>query len=569
MRIRSALPIIILATLAIGPGAKATAAAAVSAPAADLIVNHARIWTGNPAQAEAQALAVLGGRIVAVGSESEVAAWRGSATTVVDASGKRLIPGFDDAHTHVLWGGAQLTNVQLNDATSAEEFARRIGDRARHARTSEWIQGGNWDETKWTPASLPTHQLIDAVAPDVPVAVSRYDGHMIVVNSIVLKLAGISAQTRDPVGGVIVRDANGEPTGALKDSAVDLVTRVIPPISKEQRRAILERALKYATSVGVTSLQDMSDSQLADDYANLAIYSELAEQGRLPVRVYAAPSITGVDDLAKIGVRRAFGSAMLRIGALKTFADGSVGSRTAYFFNDFDDSPGDRGLLSDNIQPLTMAADRMSRADAAGLQLYTHAIGDEAISTILDLYTEVQKRNGVHERRWRIEHAQHMAAKDFDRFRELGVIASVQPYHAIDDGRWVEKRIGHDRSSRTYAFRTFLDHGVRLALGTDWPVAPLDPMQTLYAATTRATLDGKNPNGWYPEQKLTVTEALSAYTLGSAYSEFQDLEKGTLENGKLADFVLLSADILQIPPQQIRNTTVLKTWVGGKLVFTR
>jgi predicted amidohydrolase YtcJ len=544
-------------------------ATVVSAPAAELIVNHARIWTGNPAQPEAQALAVLNGRIVAIGTDAEVSAWRGATTTVLDAAEGRLVPGFDDAHTHMLSGGELLTSVQLNDATSAQEFARRIGERAAHTPAGEWIQGGNWDETKWTPANLPTRQLIDAVAPNVPVSVTRYDGHMILVNSMVLKLAGITAQTRDPVGGVIVRDANGEPTGALKDSAVDLVMRVIPPLSRAQRRTILERAFKYASSVGVTSLQDMSDSQLDDDYANLAVYAELAEQGQLPVRVYAAPSITATDDLARIGVRRAFGSATLRIGALKTFADGSVGSRTAYFFQDFDDSPGNRGLLSDNILPLTMAADRMTRADAAGLQLYTHAIGDEAISTILDLYTEVQKRNGVHERRWRIEHAQHMAARDFERFRELGVIASVQPYHAIDDGRWVEKRIGHDRSSRTYAFRTFLDHGVRLALGTDWPVAPLDPMQTLYAATTRATLDGKNPGGWFPEQKLTVVEALSAYTYGSAYSEFQDQEKGTLEKGKLADFVLLSADILKIPCEQIRDTKVLKTWVGGRLVYSR
>lgn len=555
------------AILALWLMAAAPTGVALAGPAADLIVEHARIWTGTTQQPEAQALAVMDGRIVAVGNDKDVGAWRGPTTTVVDAGNHRLVPGFDDAHTHVLSGGAALSSVQLNDATSAAEFARRIGERARRVRAGEWIEDGNWDETKWTPATLPTRQLIDAVAPNVRVAVGRYDGHMIVVNSMVLKLAGITAATQDPVGGVIVRDAKGEPTGALKDAAVDLVLRVIPKLTHAQRRAILEGALHHAASLGVTSLQDMSDSQLDDDYANLAVYAELAEQGLLPVRVYAAPSISAVDDLVRIGVRRAFGSASFRIGALKTFADGSVGSRTAYFFQDFDDSPGYRGLLSENIQPLTRAADRMTRADAAGLQLYTHAIGDEAISTILDLYTEVRKRNGPHERRWRIEHAQHMAAKDFDRFRELDVIASVQPYHAIDDGRWVEQRIGHDRSSRTYAFRTFLDHGVRLALGTDWPVAPLDPMQTLYAATTRATLDGKNPNGWFPEQKLTISEALSAYTMGSAYSEFQDHDKGTIERGKLADFVLLSADILTIPPEKIRDTRVLKTWVGGKLVY--
>lgn len=556
-----------LAVLSLAALAARAAGPAPAAPAADLVVLHARVWTGNPAQPEATALAVLHERLVAVGSDAEIRAWRGRGTVTVDAHGLRLVPGFDDAHTHVVGGGALLTSVQLNDATSAEEFVRRLAARAGTLAPGQWLLDGNWDETKWIPAALPTRQLIDARVPDRPVAVSRYDGHMIVVNSLALRLAGITAATRDPVGGEIVRDAVGEPTGALKDAAEDLVMTVVPKPSHAERRATIERALKYAASVGVTSLQDMSDSNLDDDYATLAVYTELAGEGRLPVRVYAAPSIRATDDLARLGIRRAFGGPFLRIGALKSFADGSVGSRTAYFFDDFDDSPGHRGLLSDNVQPLAEATERMVRADAAGLQLCTHAIGDAGISTILDLYAEVVRRNGAHERRWRIEHAQHMAARDFDRFRELGVIASVQPYHAIDDGRWVEARIGHDRSSRTYAFRTFLEHGVRLALGTDWPVAPLDPMQTLYAATTRATLDGKHPEGWFAEQKLTITEALSAYTLGSAYAEFQDRDKGSLEVGKLADFVLLSADILTLPPARIREARVLKTWVGGRLVY--
>lgn len=547
-----------------------TLAAATSAwgePAADLIVEHAKIWTGNPKQPEAQALAVLQGRIVAVGGDREVGAWRGPATAVVDAGARRIVPGFNDAHVHLVDGGSSLVEIQLNDADSAQEFARRIALRAKQTPAGEWITGGSWDETKWSPAVLPTRQMIDAVARDVPVAVTRYDGHMMVVNTLVLKLAGITAATKDPVGGEIVRDAKGEPTGGLKDSAMTLLDQVVPRISPAQRRAILERALRYAISLGVTSLQDMSNGDLAEDYGLIAALADLNEQGRLAPRVNAAPSIAAVDDLAKIGLRRAFGDVNLRLGALKAYADGSVGSRTAYFFEDYDDSPGYRGLLNEGLQPLSLAADRMTRADAAGLQLYTHAIGDQGISTILDLYAEVRRHNGEHDRRWRIEHAQHMAAKDFDRFRELGVIASVQPYHAIDDGRWVEKRIGHDRSARTYAFRTFLNHGVRLALGTDWPVAPLDPMLTLYAATTRATLDGKNPNGWFPEQKLTLAEAMNAYTLGSAYSEFQDQQKGALEIGKLADFVMLSADIFALEAQSIRDTKVLKTWIGGKAAY--
>jgi predicted amidohydrolase YtcJ len=540
---------------------------AVAAPAADVIVTHARIWTGNPAQPESQALAVLDARIVAVGSEHDIAAWRGPKTTVVDSQGKRLIPGFDDAHTHVLGGGELLGSVQLNDATSAQEFVHRIAERAKITAKGKWLRGGNWDETKWTPAALPTRQMIDAFTADIPVALDRYDGHLILVNSLALKLAGITAATQDPPGGVIVRDAGGEPTGILKDAAMDAVIHVIPPLAHDERRAILERALQHAASVGVTSLQEMSDGELVDDYADLGIYQELAAAGKLPVRVYVAPAIAAVDDLAKVGIRHAFGSVWVRTGALKTFADGSVGSRTAYFYADFDDQPGNHGLLGESVLPLSLAQDRMIRADAAGLQLYTHAIGDRGISTMLDLYSEVEARNGPRDRRWRIEHAQHMAAKDFERFRALGVIASVQPYHAIDDGRWVEARIGHDRSSRTYAFRTFLDHGVRLAIGTDWPIAPLDPMLTLYAATTRATLDGRNPGGWFPEQKLTLAEVLSAYTLGSAYSEFQDQEKGTLEPGKLADFVVLSQDIFAIAPEELRNVKVLQTWVGGKRVY--
>jgi predicted amidohydrolase YtcJ len=303
------------------------------------------------------------------------------------------------------------------------------------------------------------------------------------------------------------------------------------------------------------------------DYADIAIYNELLDEGKLTTRIYAAPLITQVDDQVKIGIRHGFGGSYLRIGALKAYADGSLGSTTAYFFEPFLDQPGNRGLLSDEMRPISLMRDRMMKGDVAGLQLCTHAIGDAAISTILDLYTEIEKAHGAGDRRWRVEHAQHMAAKDFDRFAKLHVIASVQPYHAIDDGRWAEGRIGHDRASRTYAFRTFLDHGVRLALGTDWNVAPLNPMLTLYAAVTRATLDGKNPQGWFPEQKLTVKEAIQAYTLGSAYAEFQEKEKGSITPGKLADMVLLSDDVFTIDPVKIRGVRALKTWVGGKLTY--
>ena len=533
-----------------------------SKPTADLLIVNAQVWTGDKSHPTAQAVAVLGDRIVAVGSNSQIEAWRGLKSGLLDAEGKLLLPGFNDAHVHFVSGGLQLDNVQLNDAITAQEFARRIGEQARKTSKGEWILGGDWDETKWTPAQVPTKELIDPVTPNIPVFVNRYDGHMALANSAALRLAGVTAKTPDPPGGTIVRDAQGNPTGAFKDAAMDLLYRVIPPLSREQLRLAVQRALGHAASLGVTSVQDMNP-----EYADIAMYSEFLRDGELTARIYAAPLITQVDDQAKLGIGRAFGGPYLRIGALKAYADGSLGSATAYFVEPFTDQSGNRGLLSDEMQPLSLMRDRIMKADAAGLQLCTHAIGDQAISMILDLYDEVSRSHGDADRRFRIEHAQHMAAKDFDRFARLNVIASVQPYHAIDDGRWAEKRIGHDRARRTYAFRTFLDHGVRLALGTDWNVAPLNPMLTIYAAVTRATLDGKNPNGWFPEQKLTVEEAVEAYTMGSAYAEFQEREKGSIKPGKLADMVLLSDDIFSIDPIKIRGVKIVKTFVGGKIIW--
>ncbi len=531
-------------------------------PAADLIIRNAKVWTVDKDRPTAQAVAVLGDRIVAVGSNEEVAAWQGVHTRTVEASGKLLLPGFNDSHVHFVDGGLSLDSVQLNDATSATEFAHRIGEQAKKTPQGEWVTGGDWDETKWTPAAMPSKELIDPLSPNTPVFVSRYDGHMALANSITLKLAGITAQTPDPPGGVIVHDANGNPTGALKDAAMDYVFKVAPPLSHEMRVRAVKRALAHAASLGVTSVQHMNP-----EYADIAVYAELLERRELTARIYAAPLISGVDDQINIGIRHAFGGPFLRIGALKAYADGSLGSSTAYFFEPFSNQPGNHGLLSDEMHPVSLMQDRMMRADAAGLQICTHAIGDQGISIILDLYSEVVKAHGESDRRFRIEHAQHMAAKDFDRFAQLHVIASMQPYHAIDDGRWAEERIGHDRSSRTYAFRTFLNHGVRLAFGTDWNVAPLNPMLGLYAAVTRATLDGKHPGGWFPEQKLTVAEAVEAYTMGSAYAEFQEKDKGSITPGKLADMVLLSDDIFTIDPVKIREVRTVTTWVDGKVVW--
>jgi predicted amidohydrolase YtcJ len=548
-------------------GTLATGLWAQSKPRADLIITNAKVRTVDKTHPTAQAVAVLGDRIVAVGSNADVEVLRSPDTKVIDARGKLLLPGFNDAHVHFVDGGLQLDSVQLNDTTSTDEFVRRIAEQAKKTPKGEWIQGGDWDETKWSPPNLPTKELIDPVTPDNPAFLGRYDGHGALANSAALRLAEITAQTPNPPGGVIVRDAQGNPTGVLKDAAKDLLTKVIPPLSHDQRLRAMRRALEYAASLGVTSVQHMNNGEGTESYADIRAYGELLQNGELTTRVYVAPAISDVQDQAKIGVRHAFGSSFLRIGALKGFADGSLGSGTAYFFDPYSDDPNNSGLLGKQMQPLSQIRDWMMKADAAGLQLCTHAIGDRAISTVLDLYTDVVKEHHGMERRFRIEHAQHMAEKDFARFAQLDVIASVQPYQAIDDGRWAEARIGHDRASRTYAFRTFLNHGVHLAFGTDWDVAPLNPILTVYAAVTRATLDGKKPNGWFPEQKLTVAEAVEGYTAGSAYAEFQEKEKGSITPGKLADMVLLSEDIFTIDPVTIRDVKVLKTIVGGRLVW--
>ena len=481
----------------------------------------------------------------------------------IDAEGRRVLPGFNDAHVHLIDGGTALDNVHLKDAETPAEFARRIGERAK-TKPGEWILGGEWDDQRWAPAELPTRQLIDDVTNATPVFVTRYDGHMALANSTALGRAGITESTPDPPGGAIVRDANGSPTGVLKDAAMEFVARVIPKMTPDQRMAIVKRALRYAASVGVTSLQDMNPS-----YDDIAVYAELANRNELTARIYAAPLELGWYDQAKLGVHRSFGSSWLRIGAVKGYADGSLGSTTAYFFQPYTDAPQTRGLLSDEMQPIKDMRVRLMAADYAGLQLCMHAIGDAGISAILDLYGDVIRANGERDRRLRIEHAQHIAPKDFDRFAAMKVIASVQPYHAIDDGRWAERRIGPDRIKTTYAFRTLIDKGVRLALGTDWTVAPLNPMLTLYAATTRATLDGKHPEGWVPEQKISIVEAVRAYTSGSAFAEFQDAVKGTIVRGKVADLVILSDDVFSIPAARLKDVQVLTTVAGGKVVHQR
>ena len=535
----------------------------------DLVALHGKVWTENPQQPEAEAFAVAGKRIFAVGTDAEVQKLAGPHTQVIDLHGRRVVPGFNDAHVHMFWGGKSLASVQLRDVTSRQQFEQRMAEFAKTQLAGEWIVDGNWDEQKWAPAELPTHEWIDAVTPNNPVWVQRSDGHMMLANAAAMKLAGITKTTPDVPGGVIVRDKDGDPTGIFKDAAKDLVERVIPPPSESQIEAALLAAQSYAFDNGVTSVQDMgfTGAQAADLQALvLRGYQHLLADGKLKLRVSARFPLDHWHRLADIGVMTNFGNDTLAIGSLKAFADGSLGSGTAWLFEPFDDAPDNSGLPSEDLAHTDQFFAKLQAADRAGLHVAIHAIGDRANKTILDLYERLEKEDGPADRRPRIEHAQHLRPEDIARFASLHVIASVQPYHAIDDGRWAEKRIGHQRATTTYAFRSLLDAGVTLAFGSDWFVAPINPLAGIYAATTRRTLDGKNPNGWIPEQKISVTQAVHAYTVGSAYAESQDDIKGSIAPGKLADFAVLSEDIFHIDPVEIEHVKVVLTAVGGEIV---
>ena len=529
------------------------AGALMAAEPADLVLLNGKIWTVNPTHPSAEAVACRGGRITAVGTTAVIRRLAGPTTKVVDLRGKRVLPGFNDAHLHFYQGGQDLANVQLRSARSQAEFRDRIAAFAAKLPPGRWITGGEWDHENWKPAALPTRQLIDAVSGDHPVLVSRLDGHMALANSLALQLAGITRATPDPPGGTIVRDAAGEPTGVLKDAAMSPVDRVIPPASEQESLEALRAALRYAARNGVTSIQDMSASPTI-----YGLYEKLAGRGELTLRIYGARPLATWRQVAASGDDR------LKMGLLKGFADGSLGSTTALFFAPYLDSPDTTGLAADEMIPESKMRDNLLGADKAGLQIAVHAIGDKANHLILNMYEEAAQDR---DRRFRIEHAQHLAPADIPRFGRLHVIASMQPYHAIDDGRWAEKRIGPERAKGTYAFRSLLDTGATLAFGSDWPVAPAEPLMGIYAAATRRTLDGRHPGGWVPEQKISVAEAIRAYTMGSATASFDEKVKGSIEPGKLADMVVLSDDILAIDPVKIEKTRVMLTICDGKIVY--
>ena len=528
---------------------------------ADLVVTNANVQTIDAKRPTARSLAVIGDRIVAVGSDADTKSLIGPGTKVIDAKGKLVVPGFNDSHVHFLETGLQLSSVDLRDAKTPQEFVARIKAFAAKLPKGRWITGGQWDHENWTPNNLPTASMIDAVTPDNPVSINRLDGHMSLANCLAMRLAGVDKSVKDVAGGEIVRDASGNPTGIFKDAAQSYIERAIPAPSFEEQLEAAQAASDHAASLGVTSVQDVSAG------TTVGAYQELLRRGTLKTRIYGCSPMSDYKRWANTGVRFAFGDAMLRVGCLKAYTDGSLGSTTAWFFDPYLDAPNTSGLPMGDVT--TTMKQNIIDADKAGLQINIHAIGDRANATILDYFAEVEKTNGPRDRRFRIEHAQHLRQEDIKRFGSQKVVASMQPFHAIDDGRWAWKRLDEKRIKGTYAFRTILDTGGVLAFGSDSPVAPLNPILGVYAAVTRRTLDDKNQNGWVPEQKISVLETVRAFTWGSAYAEFQDHLKGTLEAGKLADFVVLSDDIFTIDPVKIRDVRVLMTVVNGKVVYER
>ena len=518
------------------------------------IITNANIWTGNPQQPNAQSIAIAGDTILAIGTNEAIQSFKSRATEVIDMNGQFITPGFIDSHVHLMMGGNALLSVELRDANTPEIFAQRIADYAKIIESGEWILEGNWDHTLWG-GELPDKAWIDKFTENKPVAVYRLDGHMILANSAALKIAGIDRNTPDVKSGQIIKDEKGNPTGVLKGNAMNAVLDKIPPLSAARKENALKAAQKYLLANGVTSVHDV------DSIGTYAIAKKLHDAGNLNIRIYSINPIYRWKEL--VGVDRQ-DNHLLKRGGLKGFVDGSLGSHTAAFHRGYTDQPEDKGFFLNSTENLH---EWIANADKNNFQVMVHAIGDSAIHSLLNVYEQIIIENGVKDRRLRIEHAQHIAPLDLQRFAELDIIASMQPYHAIDDGRWAEELIGAERIKTTYAFKSLLDANTIIAFGSDWPVAPAEPLQGIYAAVTRQTLDGKNPDGWVPEQKITVKQALIAYTKNAAYAAHEEAIKGTLEVGKLADFVVFSEDLMKIDPVAIKEVKVLETYMGGRKVY--
>ena len=520
--------------------------------ALDTAYVNAIVWTGQGMPARS-AIGVANGRIAAIGADAVKAASTGT-TRTIDLDGAFVMPGFIDCHTHFLIGSDLLTQPNLREAKSPQEFARIIGEAARTLKPGQWVQGGSWDAELWG-GELPDRSWIDPVTPDTPVAVQRLDLHMLALNSLALKLAGIDRNTLEVPGGVIVRDKQGNPTGILKDAAMDLVKRAIPAPTEADRETAVRKGIAHGLSKGVTQVHT---TEL--DWKTHDALRRLRAKGETDMRFY---SFLPLQDWAKVKAlvdAEGRGDDWLRWGGLKLQYDGSLGSRTAMFYQPYDDAPDTKGI------PIHKRADVQQwtdAADAAGLQITIHAIGDKANDEALDIFAAAAAKNGPRDRRFRIEHAQHLAPAAIARFARQQVIASMQPYHAIDDGRWAIQRVGAERLKGTYAFKSLLDAGAKVAFGSDWPVAPLDPLTGVAAAVMRQTIDGANPDGWLPDQKLTMAQALHAYTATNAYAGFQDDRIGRIAPGMLADFVVMDADLFAIDPASIGDTKVLRTIVNG------
>ena len=520
---------------------------------ADLIVTNANIWTGDLDALKAEAMAIKADTLLAVGSLEEILKFKGKVTEVQDVQGKFITPGFIDAHVHLLMGGNSLLSVQLRDADSKQEFIDRIASFTKSLSPGQWIVEGNWDHTLWG-GELPNKDWIDEFTGNNPVAIYRMDGHMILANSAALKIAGIDKYSPDVENGEIVKNLDGTPTGILKSEAMYLVLNKIPILTKAEKEKAISTAQDYLISQGVTTIHDV------DSLGGYEVLDKMNSEKKLKIRVYSANPLKYWESISTSDKN----SKWLKRGLMKGFVDGSLGSHTAAFKEPYSDKPNDKGLFIVNEDSLY---NWVSSADNKNLQVTVHAIGDKANHTLLNIFDKVIKKNGKKDRRFRLEHAQHLALEDIKRFSELGIIASMQPYHAIDDGRWAEELIGSERIKTTYAFKSLLIANTTLVFGSDWPVAPASPIYGIYAAVTRRTIDGKNPKGWVPDQKINVVEALNAYTKDAASSSFDEGIKGTLEPGKLADFIILSDDLMKVEPGKIKDVKVLETYIGGKSVF--
>jgi len=540
---------------------------------ADIIFVHANIYTGVSANTQfssilrEEAIAVRGDRILAVGKTTDLQKLKGPATQVIDLGGHFVMPGFNDAHLHLADAGQQKLGVDLAGVKSLDEMRDRLAAKVQTAKAGEWILGGGWDETLWPVKALPSRWDLDEVSGSHPVFLDRVDGHLAVANTRALQLASITLASRNPQGGKIDRNEAGEPTGILRDTAQDAVRLVIPKLNHEQMREAIEIALADLAEHGITSAQDYSP-----DWENFQIYEELEKDGKLTARISEwLPFDETVEQLDKKRTSHPQSDLMLHTGMLKGFMDGSLGGHTAALREPYADDPKNSGLARYDAEKLNaMTRERV----LAGFQVGFHAIGDKGIQMALDAFAEAEKAakeanvkgaNGGDDYRLRIEHAQVTTPAQIAQFKQLRVIASMQPSHVLTDMRWAEARIGPKRAATSYAWAAFLNTGVTLAFGTDYNVEPVSPFRGLYVAITRKSENGKQE--FFPEQRITIDQAIAAYTTGSAFAEFEENEKGKLVSGTLADFVVLDRDVTASSAENLLGTKVLRTVVGGKTVY--